>query len=172
MEMSESIKVEVVQGDALATKADVLALKYAQNFYGADGAVARRLMDIGVKDIQPSNGRFKITSSEDTVTAGDILFVGVPPLSSFEYREIREFSIKVLSTLAAERPLMRVLAITLHGPGYGLDERECFLSELAGITDAVASGDYPARLELVKMVELDARRAQRLRSLLDTYLPG
>jgi hypothetical protein len=64
-----------------------------------------------------------------------------------------------------------MLALTLHGPGYGLDEGECFLSQVAGLTDAVLSGDYPAQLERVRVVEQNRGRAERLRELLYTYLP-
>jgi hypothetical protein len=102
------------------------------------------------------------------------LFVGVVPLAQFRYREIREFSLKVLSLLASEAPETRVLALTLRGPGYGLDERECFLSEVAGLNEAVASGDYPAELITVKIIEGDQGRAERLtrQGSLESYLPG
>jgi hypothetical protein len=123
-------------------------------------------------NITPRVGGFRLVSSGGAVTAKRILFVGVVELYSFGYREIREFSIKVLSALAEEAPATRVLTLTLHGPGYGLDERECFLSEVAGIADAVASGDYPDQLEIVKIVERNEGRARRLRGLLEKYFPG
>jgi hypothetical protein len=169
--MGKLVKVEVAPGDALVIDADILALKYAQEFYGVDKQVAQRLQNAGPLDITPRVGGFRIVSSGGAIAADRVLFVGVPLLYDFGYREIREFSIKVLSSLAGEAPATRVLALTLHGPGYGLDERECFLSEIAGITDSVASGDYPAQLEIVKIVEQNKGRAERLRELLDTYLP-
>jgi hypothetical protein len=170
--MEQTVRVEVTTGDALAIDADVLALKYAQDFYGVDKQVARRLLDTRRVEITPRVGGFRLVTSNGIITAKQVLFVGVQDLYDFGYREIREFSTKVLSSLAGEAPAMRVLALTLHGPGYGLDEGECFLSEVAGLTDSVASGDYPDQLEIVKIVERNEGRAKRLRGLLETYLPG
>jgi hypothetical protein len=169
--MENSVRVEVVAGDVLSTRADVLALKYAQSFYGVDKMVAQRLPDSGLVKITPRVGGFRLVPSGGVVTAKRILFVGVKALYNFEYREIREFSIKVLSSLAGEAPTTRVLTLTLHGPGYGLDERECFLSEVAGLADAIASGDYPTQLEIVKIVEQNEGRARRLHRLLEKYFP-
>jgi hypothetical protein len=169
--MGESVKVEVIPGDVLVIDADILAVKYAQEFYGVDKQIADRLRGTGALSINPRIGSFRIVPSGGTIAANRILFVGVPVLYDFGYREIREFSIKVLSSLAGEAPATRVLALTLHGTGYGLDERECFLSEVAGLADAVASGDYPAQLEIVKIVEQNRGRAERLTRLLDAYLP-
>jgi hypothetical protein len=172
METGKSVRIEVILGNALAVDADILALKYAQGFYGVDRQVAERLQDAGPLDISPRIGGFRIVSTSGTIGANRVLFVGVPALYDFGYREIREFGIKVLSSLAGEAPATRVLALTLHGPGYGLDEGECFLSEIAGLADAVASSDYPAQLEIVKVIEQNRGRAERLGRLLDAYLPG
>jgi len=166
------VRVEVAVGDVMSTHADVLALKYAQAFYGVDKMVANRLGHPGRPNITPQVGGFRLVPSDGVVTAKRILFVGVRELYNFGYREIREFSIKVLSSLAGEASTTRVLALTLHGPGFGLDERECFLSEVAGVADAIASGDYPAQLEIVKIVEHNAGRARRLNGLLEKYFPG
>lgn len=170
--MEQTVRVEITVGDALAVNADILALKYARNFYGLDMQVARRLLESQQVEITPPVGGFRLLASGGTIAAKYVLFVGVPELYSFGYHEIREFSAKVLSSLAGEAPATRVLALTLHGPGYGLDEGECFLSEVAGITEAIASGDYPAQLEVVKIVEQNEGRARRLLEILETYLPG
>lgn len=169
--MEKTVKVEVIPGDALVVDADVLALKYAQDFYGVDKQVADRLQQARARSITPRVGGYRIVSSEGAIAARSVLFVGVPALYDFGYREIREFSIKALSSLAGEASTTRVLALTLHGAGYGLDETECFLSEVAGLADAIASGDYPAKLEIVKLVEQNRGRAQRLGALLNAYLP-
>jgi hypothetical protein len=174
MGSNKTVKIEIVHGDALEIEADVLALKYAQDFYGVDQQVATRLQDSGLvqlTEISPRPGGFRIASTRGVIVAPCALFVGVPDLYEFLYREIREFSRKVLSSLAGETPEMRVLAITLHGPGYGLDEAECFLAEIAGIADAVATGDYPAALATVRIVELNRGRVERISELLQSYFP-
>jgi hypothetical protein len=148
-----TVKVEVVLGNALGTQADVLALKYAQGFYGVDKQVAASLPNTELSAISPRVGGFRFVSSGGALAASRVLFIGVVGLYEFRYREIREFTLRVLSALAGEAPETRVVALTLHGPGYGLDEKECFLSEIAGLAEAVASGDYPAELTLVKIVE-------------------
>jgi hypothetical protein len=169
--MEKTVKVELVPGDALVVDANILALKYAQDFYGVDKQVAERLQDAGVHNITPRIGGYRLVSSDGAIAAKRVLFVGVPALYDFGYRDIRKFSIKALASLAGEAPATRVLAMTLHGAGYGLDETECFLSEVAGLADALASGDYPAQLETVKIVERNRGRAERLGRLLDAYLP-
>jgi hypothetical protein len=169
--MEQAVTIEVITGDALTVDADILALKYAQASYGVDKRVAQMLLNSRQMEITPRAGGFRLVTSEGAVAAKSVLFIGVPELYEFGYREIREFSIRVLSSLAGEAPEARVVALTIHGPGYGLDEGECFLSEIAGLADAIASGDYPAKLAVVKIVEQNEGRARRLRQLLDAYLP-
>jgi hypothetical protein len=171
-ELEMAVKVEVVRGNALATQADILALKYAQDFYGVDKQVASTLPNTQSSDISPRVGGFRIVPTEGALAASRVLFIGVVDLYQFRYREIREFSLKVLSSLAGEAPETRIIALTLHGPGYGLDEKECFLSEVAGFAEAVASGDYPAELTTIKIVEQNRGRAERLTELLGDYVPG
>jgi hypothetical protein len=99
------------------------------------------------------------------------LFVGVAELRNFRYREIRLFAHRALAALAEAYPGATTVAMTLHGVGYGLDEAECFRSELAGLADAVSSGDYPRDLSSVVIVEQNPRGAARLKALLDDQLP-
>ena len=167
------VNVEVVHGNALEVDADVLALKYARKFYGVDLEVASRLQPyVPVSDMSPPIGGFRVLPTHGTITASHVLFVGVVRLYNFSYRQKREFSVQVLGHLAEEAPSTQVLALTLHGPRYGLDESECFLSELAGLVEAVTMGKYPPRLTMVKIVEFDRRRAERLSELLENQLPG
>jgi hypothetical protein len=76
----------------------------------------------------------------------------------------------VLEALAGEIPTVRHVALTIHGPGYGLDEREAFESEIAGLLDALDSGDYPENLDQITIVEANGGRAKRLKVLLDELL--
>jgi hypothetical protein len=171
--LQAAVNVEVVYGDALDIDADVLALKYARDFYGVDNKAASRLRrHAAISDISPPIGDFRIVSTRGVIAARRVLFVGVVDLYDFNYLQIREFSIDALAYLAEEEPSARVIALTLHGPGYGLDESECFLSELGGIAEAVTLGNCPPALATVKIVEFDRRRAERLGELLESNLPG
>jgi hypothetical protein len=172
MATGNAVRVRVIHGNALQAEADVLALKYARQFYGVDKKVAEALIQYEGEDMSPRVGSFRFLPTTGAIGAHHVLFVGVPQLYEFDYPEIRAFSAKVLSSLAGEAPDTRVIAMTLHGPGYGLDERECFLSEIAGIADAVASGDHPFLLSNVKIIEQNLGRVHRLNALLETFLPG
>lgn len=168
-----NVSIVVEQGDALDFHADVLVLKYADALYGVDRAAVLALTR-AVPDIQarlPKPAGFYITPPTDAVTADRVLFVGVGPLYQFGYGEIRSFARKALEALAREMPHVGHVALTIHGPGYGLDEREAFESEVAGLLDAIASGDVPADLARITIVERNAGRARRLKTLLDQHLP-
>ena len=158
------MRFEVVTGDATALEGDVLALKYAQAPYGLDAYVGGLLSKAGVPEnqLRPRPGSFRLLASPPGVTAGHVLLVGVDDLWSFGYEQIRLFSRKVMASLAGELPRARRVLVTIHGPGYGLDENEAFESELAGFLDAVETSDVPEALETITFVERNGGRAERL----------
>lgn len=168
------ITFDVVCDDVLTFEADVLALKFAQALYGADRVVAERLFDnSGVADpmvLFPKPHGFKLLSTKGKIAATDVLFVGVEPLREFEYKQIREFGRKVLVSLAGAAPKTKTLGVTIHGPGYGLDESESFEAEIAGFLDALTSGDFPEDLEQITIVERNNARSRRLKNLLDELI--
>lgn len=169
-----NVKLVVEHGDALTIRADVLALKYADALHGVDQAVANALSST-IRDIEqqlPKPAEFCIIPGNDAVAVSHVLFMGVGSLWQFGYGEIRAFARKVLEALAGEMPQARHIALTLHGPGYGLDEREAFESEVAGLLDAIGSGDCPIGLQRITIIEANLGRAERLTALLDTLLPN
>ena len=172
--MSKKITMEVVEGDALAIDADVLALKYAQQYYGVDELVAARLVQAGVdkKRMRPRIGEFRLVPTNSAISAKNALFIGVVDLYEFGYREIREFARRVLSSLEGAAPEARHIAATIHGAGYGLDEIEAFEAEVAGFLDAIGSNDVPRSLERITIIERDPGRVVRLLPLLEELYPG
>lgn len=174
MDSRRTVRVEVVPGDVLTAEADVLVLKYAQQFYGADRAVAAILREstTGSLDLTPPVGEYRLIPTYGALWVPQVLFVGVRSLFDFRYAEIREFAVRALHTLADTMVSAGTIAFTLHGPGYGLDETECFLSEIAGIAEAVTAGRCPGDLETVQIIERSVNRATRLSDLLEQYLPG
>ena len=56
--MNQNVTIKIIEGDALSINADVLALKYAQQYYGVDELVAERLAHAGVDQtrMQPRTG--------------------------------------------------------------------------------------------------------------------
>ena len=170
---SPNIEIVVENGDAFAVQADVLALKYANKLYGVDRAAVHALMTVGIEPMEhmPKSSGFYITPTIGAIAANKILFVGVGPLRQFGYKEIRAFGRKVLEALAGEIPTTRHIALTIHGAGYGLDEAESFESEVAGLLDAINSGDFPTSLKRITVVDRNPGRARRLSDLLNRILP-
>lgn len=166
-----AIKIELVQEDALNFPCDVIALKYARSLYGLDAAVVASLESANRKIKLPALGKSVILATEGLLAANSIIFMGVPALREFGYAEIREFGKKVCRQLKTLAPEMQHLALTVNGPGYGLDEVEAFESVLAGIVDAISNNDYPRRLRRVSFVERDSRRVQRLTPVLKNLFP-
>jgi len=168
------IGIRLLSADALTIDVDVLALKYAQANYGLDTRASQILTD-GGKDpleMRPKPNGFRLVDGVPGIAAQKILFVGVVPLYSFGYAEIRDFSRSVLAALAGSAPETKRVALTLHGAGYGLDENEAFESEVAGLVDAIRSLDFPLDLEEIIVVEGNRGRARRLQAVLSELLPS
>lgn len=170
--MALRVTVDVQCEDALRIPVDVLALKFAQNLYGVDALVADKLTASGREIPFPKPWRARIEHGARDIAASKVLFVGVPTLEEFGYREIRTFARTVLSALADEAPGTEHVGLTVHGPGYGLDEIEAFEAEVAGLVDAVRAGDAPDALRRITVVERNEGRARRLKVLLADLLPG
>jgi hypothetical protein len=169
---SRTIAISIEEGDALSFDADVLAVKYAQEHYGVDRAVAERLSALypNLSDLLPKIDGFRLLQTKGALQTTAVLFVGVKPLREFGYSEIRDFGRKVLASLAGDAPDTKRVALTLHGAGYGLDETEAFEAEIAGLIDAVISGDFPPGLARVTVVEQNRGRASRLQRVLERLL--
>ena len=158
---------EVAEGDITSFDADLVAFKYARSFHGADREAARLLARAGIDSqaLQPDVGEHCLVETGRALAARQALFVGVPPLFDFKYQQLREFGASVLRILAGEVPGCRHLAMTLHGPNYGLDEVEALFSMLTGCMEGVAERP-PPNLDRISVVERDASRAGRLRRAL------
>ncbi|MGD1951782.1 MAG: hypothetical protein ACFB14_19375 [Leptolyngbyaceae cyanobacterium] len=172
--MQRQIDIFIEPKDAFTVSGDVLALKYADRFYGIDAAAAEKLIQKGIdiRSQMPRQGGSRIFDTGSTMAVAHVLFVGVGYLYEFQYKEIREFSRLVLASLSVSKARIRRLVVTLHGPGYGLDEVEAFESEIAGFIDGVTAGDYPKSLETIVIAERNLSRAQRLQASLDELLPN
>ena len=167
------IKVRVKHGDAFQEIADTLILKYAQSTYGLDRDIVRELEALGenIEPKLPKIGGFYFTESKKVTNTKNILFIGVPILRQFGYKEIREFGRKALVSIASSAPQTKSLLLTIHGPGYGLDEIEAFESQLAGIIDSITQNDKPDKLEEITFIERSKGRAVRLQGVIERLFP-
>lgn len=169
-----TIGVFVEVGDALTFPADVLALKYAQTHYGVEEAVFTRLSQAGqdVSTLLPKVDEYKIVDTHNQISSRAVLFVGVKQLGQFKYRDIRESSYRVLASLAKAAPETKHVCLTLHGPGYWLDEAESFNAEIAGFLDAIDKRVFPEELEHITIIESNPTQATRFRQLLSQLIPS
>ncbi|MBS1796682.1 MAG: hypothetical protein JSS81_22820 [Acidobacteria bacterium] len=149
---------------------DVLVLKFAQSFYGADWQVANLLKPQTLGEIAPAADEFVLLPANRRLAAEKVLFVGVVRLQRFDYEQIRKFAAHSLEILADAAPEAKHIAMTVHGVGAGLDERESFLAQVAGLLDALNADAGPRSLERITIVEINPRRATRLRQILDNDL--
>jgi hypothetical protein len=156
--------------DVAGFQCDVLVLKFAQAFFGADKLIADRLGN-AAKDVALLPGAHLLLPSKGKVPARNILFLGVVDLYEFQYAQIREFSKRSMQLLTQEVPHATHVAMTMHGVNYGLDEGESFLAQLAGLIEAFHEGTVSPALQRITIVEQNQNRALRLRRILDKNLP-
>src|SRR6185503_8187981 len=149
----------VVQlGDVVDVPSDLLLLKYAQNFYGADAAVARRLLSRGLcseREITPKPGDFVIVEAKGSIASTSVMFLGTPPLASFTYEGMQEFARLAIGKIADRGLPVRTLTTTVHGTGYGLDGGESLQRLVSGFRDGLSS--YNSPVERIIFVTLGER---------------
>jgi hypothetical protein len=163
------LEIEIVTGDVSDFSCDVLVLKHAQAFYGAEAQVAASLTLGGVDraKIDPLPDQYVLLSSDGAVAAQQVLFVGTPPLYEFDYSNIRRFAARSLEIISEQLPTASHIAMTIHGVGINLDEREAFTAQLGGIADAQKNGISARRISII---ERDFGRAGRLNLVLRQIL--
>jgi len=170
--MNHSISVAVTCANVLEFGADVLVLKHADGLYGADAATYERLARAGATLELPKAHEWIAVDTAGAVGADHVLFLGVGPLYEFEYPQIRDFGRTVIAAVTKALPATAHVALTLHGPGYGLDEMEAFDAEIAGLVDGIRMVRVPPTLARITIVELERRRADRLAARLRVLLPS
>lgn len=164
-------KIFVECADLRHFSCDVLVLKFAQDFFGADEIVAKLLRPERLETLSPLPGKFVLLPSQGKLAAGNVLFVGTPPLNKFDYAQVREFANASLRILAEQAPVAEHVAMTIHGVGFGLDERESFTAQIAGLFDALRQDAAPASLKRITIIERNADRAASLKRYLQENFP-
>ncbi len=163
------IEISVQCADIASVPADLLLLKYAQSFYGADQAVAARLTERDVcseSDISPASGDYALVDSGAAIAATRTMFLGTPRLRDFRYKEMTQFARRAIEIIYEKRLPVRRLTTTVHGAGYGLDVAEALRSMIFGFQQGLAASPLP-QLEKITFVERNARRCELLQSLLE-----
>jgi hypothetical protein len=66
----------------------------------------------------------------------------------------------------------RHLAMTIHGPGYGLDEVEALMAQFKGYLQAIKYGKIPQDIERISIVKRSPPRVKRLRPGFEKNIDG
>jgi hypothetical protein len=167
--MSRQVEICVQFGDILEIQADIVALKYAQAFYGADHKIADRLAAanlVALDDIRLQPGEARCFRCQGVIRAGSVLFVGTTSLERFRYDDVRQWANKVMETLKSQGETARHVALTLHGRGFGLEPGAAFLSLLSGIVASIKSKQIPDSLGGISIVEREAETYLQLKELM------
>jgi hypothetical protein len=159
-------EIAVVNADVLTVECDVLVLKYAQGFHGTDQKVSKALGLSERNDVALAVGKHLRIPTKGKLPCKRVLFVGVPQLWEFGYAEIRQFARSAMEILANEDCEKASIAMTMHGVGYGLDEREAFSAQVAGVMEYLQSSVAAWKPNIIAIVEYDRSRAERMIRLL------
>jgi hypothetical protein len=164
-----AIEISVACADILNFAADLLLLKHAEKFYGADEAVAARLTQRGVcqeADISPGIGEHVVLETRGAIAAQRVLFLGTPRLHQFRYKEMEQFARRAIELIGQLRLPVGTLTTTVHGAGAGLDVAEAFRSMLFGFQQGLATSPL-SQLQKIIFVERNSRRNTLLQTLLE-----
>jgi hypothetical protein len=166
-------QIEIATGDALQYPADVLALKYSQSWTATTQNIIQNLPDDSVLvEHPPRPGEWLLVASEGSVAAPQILLIGTPPSKQYSYSSMHDLAQTALRALSETetKPLVKHLALTVSGLGWGFDEAEALKAMVLGFQAAVDAGTYPRQLERITIVEEQAKRAEVLTAALENLL--
>jgi hypothetical protein len=111
------VDIKVTCADVFAYTADLLVLKHAQLTYGVDEkAVAVAAVD---RAKLPGIGSDLLIEGPYRLRYRHLLFLGVEPIRTFNYRSVRDFSRRALARAMEIMPPVREISMTLHGAGFG-----------------------------------------------------
>jgi len=171
--MGKAPIIEVISGNVLDIACDVLVLKYAQGWHGADQAAAKKMnLNMFWDGPKPGDFRTVIPERSSGISAPLILFEGVPHVKHLSYASMRALGRSSMLHLGETAPNVRHVAMTMHGVNTGLDEKESFLAQVAGIITALSHSNPLPDLEKITIVELRKDRAERLHDYLQSLLPN
>jgi len=167
------VKYSVELGDVTQAPSDLLILKYARSFYGADGDVANVLDDRGVcpkSELRPEQGHAKVVETRGTMGPARVMLVGVPGLSQFRYKQMRQFARQAIKAAADLGVPLRTITTTVHGAGYGLDIEESLQALVFGFQLGLA--EHPVQgLTTIRFLDVHPRRAAALETFLRSMGP-
>ncbi|MDR3688040.1 MAG: hypothetical protein P4L46_01585 [Fimbriimonas sp.] len=164
---------EIQHGDVTEVPSDLLILKHAQEFYGADLAVADKLVSAGIcdfQDIKPVHGEAVVVETRGAIAPKRVMFLGTPPLPEFGYDEMERFAVTAIGLIAKQAAAVDLVTTTVHGNGYGLDGGESLQRLVLGFRKGL--GIHPnVSIRKIAFLTLGEREHRTLRSVLSGIDP-
>lgn len=168
------VQYKIKIGNVLDEPSDLLLLKFAQSFYGADQAVAERLIAADIckeSDLNPRPGESVILETNGVIAPKRVMFLGTPPLRSFNYAEMQRFARTAIERLADLQLSARSVSTTVHGTGYGLDGGEALQRLVAGFSEGLRKYES-TRIQKITFLTLGERSERMLKASLETLREG
>ena len=164
------VLLEVVEGDLSTIEVDVIALKHATGkLYGVEKWIDRKLdglLSLTYSDNQLESAGTATIINVSEIGTKQILVVGIGPLYELTYRGVDRLARDTIESLVRLAQDTKTIATTVHGPGIGLDEEECFKTQIFGFASALGRLTSNISLNRIKIVERDAERAVKLSEIL------
>jgi len=158
----------LLHDDVVNVPSDLLLLKYAGAFFGADRHVAKLLTSANVctpDELCPDPDDFVIVDTGGVIAPSRVMFLGTLPLVAFAYEQMRQFAARSIEVLAGQSFRGRRMTTVVHGVGYGLDAVESLESLIQGFQQGLAN-ERSVALEEIIIVERSERTARILSSSL------
>jgi len=163
--MSKAVELSVVRSDVAEIDADLLLLKFARRFYGADETVAFRLTQakiVAESRIAPEINEAVLVPTEGAIVPRNVMFLGTERLGKFRYQQMRRYAQRSIELIDEHSLTVKTLATTVHGAGYGLDIEESLHALIFGFQQAFVRGLAPS-IEKLVFVERNGRRFDIIR---------
>ncbi|CAN5400755.1 hypothetical protein BH10PLA2_BH10PLA2_14380 [soil metagenome] len=158
----------VIEGDVTAAPSDLLLLKYARDFYGADKLVAERLVASNrykAKAMRPEPGDFVIVDSSGVIAPRQVMFLGTPELPAFNYDEMYVFARTALLNIKKLGLAVRDITTTVHGSNCGFDAETSLENLVRGFRDELARSKS-STVQSITFLTLESREFRKLNAKL------
>ena len=168
---NSGFEIEIVHGDALQFKADVLMLKFAPQSSGLDRVVLGML---GQEALQVSLGDYRVLPSEGKFGCSQVLMVGTVSMGDIGYQHLRQLGHNMLANLNNLDVDVTHVITTAHGVSTNkrsLDEEEALRSLILGFADAADGGQIPDSLERLTIIERNEHRVELFKDALRKFFP-
>ena len=164
-----SIELVIAGKDITSTDADVVVAPYSQNVDGLNPKVLEAITSKCKIDKNLPEGHI-YSRTYPIVRAKHVLLLNSPPILKFNYRHVREFSLKALHILSEHLPYCKHVVMAIHGAEYGLDEVEAAFAQFGGILDAMEKEKIPSGLERISMMNNNKSRMKSIRLAFENTL--